>query len=44
MMPGQGGSEIMAGVWERVNGKSLVWYPKKAWDEAGYPIPPPGKK
>jgi alpha-glucoside transport system substrate-binding protein len=39
MMPGQGGSEIMAGVWERVNGKSLVWYPKKAWDEAGYKIP-----
>lgn len=30
---------ILAGVWERVNGKSLVWYPKKAWDEAGYPIP-----
>ncbi|HNO30162.1 MAG TPA: ABC transporter substrate-binding protein, partial [Anaerolineales bacterium] len=30
---------IMAGVWERVNGKSLVWYPKKAWDEAGYAIP-----
>jgi alpha-glucoside transport system substrate-binding protein len=31
--------KIMAGVWERVNGKSLVWYPKKAWDEAGYAIP-----
>jgi alpha-glucoside transport system substrate-binding protein len=30
---------IMAGVWERVNGKSLVWYPKKAWEEAGYAIP-----
>jgi alpha-glucoside transport system substrate-binding protein len=31
--------EIMAGVWQRVNGKSLVWYPKKAFDEAGYTIP-----
>ncbi len=31
--------EIMAGVWARFNGKSQVWYPKKAWDEAGYPIP-----
>ncbi len=30
---------ISAGVWERVNGKSLVWYPKAAWDEAGYEIP-----
>ena len=30
---------IMAGVWGRVNGKSLVWYPKKAFDEAGYKVP-----
>jgi len=30
---------IMAGVWSRVNGKSLVWYPKKAFDEAGYQVP-----
>ncbi|MBN1428052.1 MAG: carbohydrate ABC transporter substrate-binding protein [Anaerolineae bacterium] len=30
---------IMAGVWGRVNGKSLVWYPKKAFDEAGYEVP-----
>jgi alpha-glucoside transport system substrate-binding protein len=37
-MPGKEGN-IMAGVWERVNGKSLVWYPKKAWDESGYQIP-----
>jgi alpha-glucoside transport system substrate-binding protein len=28
-----------AGVFHRFNGKSLVWYPKKAWDEAGYQIP-----
>jgi alpha-glucoside transport system substrate-binding protein len=38
MLAGPNG-KIMAGVWERVNGKSLVWYPKKAWEEAGYPIP-----
>jgi alpha-glucoside transport system substrate-binding protein len=30
---------IMAGVWGRVNAKSLVWYPKKAFDEAGYKVP-----
>ncbi len=37
-MKGPSGS-IMAGVWGRVNGKSLVWYPKKAFDEAGYSVP-----
>jgi len=31
--------EIMAGVWHRFNGKSLVWYPKKAFEAAGYAIP-----
>jgi alpha-glucoside transport system substrate-binding protein len=31
--------EVMAGVWHRVNGKSLVWYPKAAFEEAGYEIP-----
>lgn len=31
--------EIMAGVWGRVNGKSLVWYPKKEFDAAGYQVP-----
>ena len=31
--------QIMAGVWARVNGKSLVWYPKKDFDAAGYKIP-----
>jgi alpha-glucoside transport system substrate-binding protein len=30
---------IMAGVWERVNGKSLVWYPKGDFDAAGYTVP-----
>jgi alpha-glucoside transport system substrate-binding protein len=29
----------MSGVWHRVNGKSLVWYPKAAFEEAGYAIP-----
>jgi alpha-glucoside transport system substrate-binding protein len=28
-----------AGVWARANGKSLVFYPKKAFDEAGYTVP-----
>jgi alpha-glucoside transport system substrate-binding protein len=37
-MPGQSG-DIMAGVWERVNGKSFVWYPKAAFDAAGYKVP-----
>lgn len=37
-MEGPGGP-ITAGVWTRFNGKSLVWYPKVAWDEAGYEIP-----
>jgi alpha-glucoside transport system substrate-binding protein len=27
------------GVYHRVNAKSFVWYPKKAWDAAGYTIP-----
>ncbi|KPL73092.1 ABC transporter substrate-binding protein [Ornatilinea apprima] len=31
--------EIMAGVWQRVNGKSLVWYPKDDFEVAGYEIP-----
>jgi alpha-glucoside transport system substrate-binding protein len=31
--------DIMAGVWNRINGKSLVWYPIAAWEEAGYTIP-----
>jgi alpha-glucoside transport system substrate-binding protein len=39
MMPDQNGTKIMAGVWERVNGKGFVYYPKKAWDAAGYQIP-----
>ena len=38
MMNGANGP-IMAGVWERVNGKGFVYYPKKAWDASGYKIP-----
>lgn len=38
MMQGPDG-EIMAGVWGRVNGKSLVWYPKKEFEAAGYQVP-----
>jgi len=38
-MPGKDGKPIMAGVWERVNGKGFVYYPKKAFDAAGYKVP-----
>ena len=31
--------EIMAGVWRRFNGKSLVFYPKAAFEAAGYEVP-----
>ena len=37
--PNADGKPIMAGLWERVNVKSLVWYPKKAFDAAGYKTP-----
>jgi alpha-glucoside transport system substrate-binding protein len=30
---------ITAGIWTRANGKSLVFYPKKAFDAAGYTVP-----
>jgi alpha-glucoside transport system substrate-binding protein len=30
---------IMAGVWARANGKSFVFYPKAAFDAAGYTVP-----
>ena len=38
-MPGPDGEPMVAGVWQRFNAKSQVWYPKKAWDAAGYEIP-----
>jgi alpha-glucoside transport system substrate-binding protein len=31
--------EITAGVWHRFNAKSQVWYPKAAFDAAGYTVP-----
>jgi len=37
--PDQDGNPTMVGVWERVNVKSLVWFPKKAFEAAGYQIP-----
>ncbi|RKP57412.1 carbohydrate ABC transporter substrate-binding protein [Cohnella endophytica] len=37
-MAGPSGN-IMAGIWARSSVKSLVWYPKKAFDEAGYKVP-----
>ena len=33
------GKPILGGVFERINLKSIVWYPKKAFDDAGYKIP-----
>lgn len=38
MMDGKDG-QIMAGIWSRSSVKSLVWYPKKQFDEAGYKVP-----
>ena len=37
-MPGPDG-DITAGVWNRFNGKSLVWYNIPAFEAAGYEIP-----
>jgi alpha-glucoside transport system substrate-binding protein len=37
-MPGTTGP-ITAGIWARANGKDLVWYPKAAFDAAGYTVP-----
>ena len=31
--------DIMAGVWQRFNGKSYVFYPKAKFEEAGYEVP-----
>jgi alpha-glucoside transport system substrate-binding protein len=38
MLDGPSG-KINAGVWHRAFPKSLVWYPKQAFDDAGYKIP-----
>jgi alpha-glucoside transport system substrate-binding protein len=33
------GNTILGGVFQRINFKSAVWYPKAAFEEAGYTIP-----
>lgn len=38
-MKDDAGKTIMAGIWARFNGKSVVWYPKKEFDAAGYTVP-----
>ena len=38
-MAGPDDQDIMAGVWHRAAAKSMVWYPKKAFDAAGYTVP-----
>ncbi|MFN8499273.1 MAG: ABC transporter substrate-binding protein [Anaerolineae bacterium] len=38
-MPGADGKPVTGGVWQRFNGKDLVWYPKAAFDKAGYKVP-----
>ncbi len=38
-MSGADGEPMMAGVWHRFNGKSIVWYPKAQFEAAGYEIP-----
>jgi alpha-glucoside transport system substrate-binding protein len=37
-MPGLDG-DIMSGVWHRTAGKSFIWYPKQAFEAAGYEVP-----
>ena len=39
MFPGADGTSAMYGIWERNNVKGFVYYPKKAWDAAGYQPP-----
>ncbi len=31
--------KILGGIFQRVNAKGLIWYPKKAFDAAGYKVP-----
>ncbi len=38
-LEGPDGNPMIAAVFHRFNGKSLVWYPKAAFDAAGYTIP-----
>jgi alpha-glucoside transport system substrate-binding protein len=38
-MKNKDGSTFTAGIWARANGKDLVFYPKAAFDAAGYKVP-----
>jgi alpha-glucoside transport system substrate-binding protein len=38
-MKDKDGNIYTAGIWARANGKDIVYYPKKAFDAAGYKIP-----
>lgn len=38
-MKNKDGSTFTAGIWARANGKDIVYYPKAAFDAAGYKIP-----
>ena len=38
-VPDASGQPILGGVFERVNVKGTVWYPKKQFDAAGYKVP-----
>jgi alpha-glucoside transport system substrate-binding protein len=38
-MKNKDGSMFTAGIWARANGKDIVFYPKKAFDAAGYKVP-----
>jgi alpha-glucoside transport system substrate-binding protein len=38
-MTGADGTPDQYGVWHRFNAKSLVWYPKAAFEAAGYTVP-----
>ncbi len=38
-MKNKDGSTFTAGIWARANGKDIVWYPKAAFDAAGYKVP-----
>jgi alpha-glucoside transport system substrate-binding protein len=38
-MPDENGNDMIVGVWQRAAAKSMVFYNKKAFEEAGYDIP-----
>src|SRR5215213_7702157 len=38
-VPDASGKPILGGIFNRINLKSIVFYPKKAFDEAGYKVP-----